>query len=163
MNNNDKNDDMVKINKSNMKKIMIGGAIAGTLATGAVNGIMNLAKLVYERELGATYVVKLFNESGIVPRDFSSGFSANEAFLQYRDANNKLQILKGESAADLMDEILETTLANGYSSDWLAVYMDKANYRYPINFPNVDYISMGHVKDEAYQMYQNQNSKGVNR
>lgn len=148
-----KKESMYKLSKKQIAKVSLKVALATVLISDATICFFKYGQNVFQRMEGTQYISDKIVESGILPREFSVFYLEDGVMLQYKDANGQVQHVTGESIDDLLDEILETALANGIPADWVAIYLDNL-YHYSTEFEGVTKDSMKHAKEVAYEMMQ---------
>lgn len=145
-------DDRIIFTKSKFKSLMKTSFIAGNIVTGSLVYLANAGLNAMRLEQGANYIVERFSNDGLVPNGLSSSVVDGNLQMQYIDSNGEMQIVSGESIDYLVEEMTETTIANGWEVSALAVYLNKVCGDNAPVVPNVDDRSIDNAKRDAYEL-----------
>lgn len=116
--------DYLKISKNKLKKIMIGAAIVGSLASTASNVLLNMAEEARNRNIGAEYLTQEINQSGVFPDHLSARNDSQSGIVfSYVDINgNRVNVV--DSEAFVNDIVVEAIDDYGFSADEMAVALE---------------------------------------
>lgn len=142
----------VMISKNKLKKLMKISFIAGNVVTGSVVLLANSGLNALKLQQGTEYIVENFSNNGLVPNGLSSRLVNGNLELLYVDANGQTQVVSGESVDYLVEEMTETTVANGWDISALAVYLDKICGENAPAIPNVTESGMNKARMDAYEL-----------
>lgn len=142
----------VMIPKTELKKLLKISFIAGNVVTGSAVLLANSGLNTMKLRQGTDYIVENFTNNGLVPNELSSRVVDDNLELLYVDANGQTQVVSGESVDYLVEEMTETTIANGWDVSALAVYLDKICGENAPVIPNVTEVGMNKVRMDAYEL-----------
>ena len=115
--------DRITVTRSQIKKIMVGSAMAGALFATAISTGVSVAKTSYQKYKGSQIITREVNESGLLPKGLSSTEDYNLGRIYfYQDAyGNRQRVLDTDS---FFNDIAVESYDFGLSPAQVAVAFD---------------------------------------
>lgn len=149
-----KNDDRVTINRGQVKKIMVGSAMAGALFATAISAGVSVAKGCYQKYEGSKVIFSEVKETGLLPNDLQSRDDSQAGPIYiYKDAyGNYHRIVDVNS---FFNDIAAESYDFGLSPVQLAVAFE-FGYGYDGEIVGVTEEEKEHAKLAAYHQFNSQ-------
>lgn len=155
----EKENNVITIKRSTLKKVMVGSAMVGALLATAIPAGVSFGKGCYQRFKGSDAITKEVNESGLIPNGLSYKDDSQDGEIWvYQDAyGNYQRILDIES---FFNDIAAESYDFGFTPDQMAVAFD-FGYGYDGEILGATEEGMTQAKLDAYNELQK--NMGVSR
>lgn len=155
----EKENNVITIKRSTLKKVMVGSAVVGALLATAIPAGVSFGKDCYQRFKGSDAITKEVNESGLIPNGLSHRDDSQAGEIwEYQDAyGNSQRILDIES---FFNDIAAESYDFGFTPDQMAVAFD-FGYGYDGEILGATEAGMTQAKLDAYNELQK--NMGVSR
>lgn len=149
-----KDKDTIKISRSQLKKIMVGSAMAGVLFSTAISAGVSVCKEYYQKYEGASIIVNEVKESGLLPNNLNSRDDSQLGRVYtYQDAYGNYQ--KIVDVDSFFNDIAAESYDFGFSPAQLAVAFD-FGYGYDGDIIGVTEEDKDQAKLESFQQFHSQ-------
>lgn len=159
-------ENIIRIRKSELKKCMVLTATLVTVSTAAITSmVVGIARNSHQRKLGAEYIAKQIEESGIIPNfdDFDIYVSANGEVEFYDEEvvfdDSEMGYPVGRSTrvkvdtGELMNNILKNGNSLGYSDAAIEIYFDESEFSVLSDYINASSDEKNALKEQSYYLY----------
>lgn len=167
--------EIIRISRKNLKKLMVATALAATMTTTSLVGLIGIAKTAYQRSEGAEYLADLISQDVELPKSamwYPSADGDSYGEMTYLEQSYNLVDgvqqenwyhvkIQGDEVGAVLKDVVNDGIAAGFTVDQMAVFLEeKLGYS---NYEGSTPKGIKKAKEEAYLEIIREHSEGVSR